>query len=504
MAKIKKAVIDSKKFMKLALAEMNKSVPEKRDDGKISPKVGAVLVHADGKYDTAYRGELREGDHAEFTLLERKLHNKRLDDCVLFTTLEPCVKRNPPKRGCCRRVTNARIKTVYVGIQDRDPNVAGEGIEYMEDRGVKVLMFDREYQKIIEKENMNYLNQAQHRAEEAKRRGGVAFLKKAIATYDFAQFSEKALRKFLKEAKLDFDLIDNDFQNYLADLGAMELDEKANTYRPTGAGVLLFGKDPRIRFKQAVLKAHVDYGAGKIEPKDFDQPLVLVPDLVEEWLRKSLPLSKDTSSFKRMDVPNFPIPVAREAVINALVHRDYTIEGARSSLEIDNDKIVVKSPGAPLPSISLEQLNTFKAPSISRNPILTYVFNLMGYMEETGFGMRTFKAMTEKYDLPLPEYAFNDPFLTLTFPRNLEAVKRVSGEQSLSKLSIEELKGFEWIKSIGEVSKKQYAKHFDYNDKKAQRHLARFAELRLIRSFGKGPSTRYVFEPKRDRKKSGQ
>ena len=217
-----------------------------------------------------------------------------------------------------------------------------------------------------------------------------------------------------------------------------------------------------------------------------------------------MPLSKDISSFKRKDVPDFPIEVLREALINALVHRDYTIEGARCSLEIDNEKIVVKSPGAPLPSISLEQLNTFKAPSISRNPILTYVFNLMGYMEETGFGMRTFKAMTEKYDLPLPEYAFNDPFLTLTFPRNLEAVKRVSGEQSLSKLSIEELKGFEWIKSIGELSKKQYANHFDYNDKKAQRHLARFVELGLIRSFGKGPSTKYVFEPKRDQKKSGQ
>jgi len=504
MAKAKNVGFDPQKFMKIALEVMKKSVPEQRDDGKVSPKVGAVLVHADGTHETAYRGELREGDHAEYTLLERKLHNKRLDDCTLFTTLEPCVKRNLPKKGCCKRVTNARIKTVYVGIQDRDPTVAGEGIEHMEDRGVKVLMFDREYQKSIEKENMKYLQQAQQRAEEVKRKGGVADLKRAIPRSDFSQFSEEALRKFIKEARLRFQVGRKDFQSYLADLGALELDEKANMYRPTVSGYLLFGKDPRVRFKQAVLKAHVDYGADKIEPKDFDQPLVLIPDLVEEWLKKSLPLSKDTSSFKRKDVPNFPIPVAREAVINALVHRDYTIEGAKSSLEIDNEKIVVKSPGAPSPSISLEQLNTFKAPSISRNPILTYVFNLMGYMEETGFGMRTFKAMTERYDLPLPEYAFNDPFLILTFPRNLEAVKRVSGEQSLSKLSIEELKGFEWIKSTGEVSKKQYANHFDYNDKKAQRHLARFAELGLIRSFGKGPSTRYVFEPKRDRKESGQ
>ncbi len=494
---------EPQRFMKIAVEEMKKSVPEQRDDGKISPKVGAVLVHADGTHETAYRGELREGDHAEYTLLERKLHNKKLDNCILFTTLEPCVKRNLPKKGCCKRVTNARIRTVYVGIQDRDPTVAGEGIEFMENRGAKVLMFDREYQKIIEKENMKYLRQAQQRAKEAKRRGGVAFLKQPIARYDFAQFSEEALQKFVKEAKLNFRLNDSDFQSYLADLGSMELDEKGNTYCPTGAGLLLFGKDPRVKFKQAVLKAHVNYGSGKIEPEDFDQPLVLIPDLVNEWLKKSLPHYKDTSSFKRKDVPDFPIEVLREAVINALVHRDYAIEGAKCSLEIDNEKIVVKSPGAPLPSISLEQLNSFKAPSISRNPILTYVFNLMGYMEETGFGMRTFKEMTEKYGLPSPEYAFNDPFLTLTFPRSLEAVRRVSGEPSLSKLSIEELKGFEWIKSIGEVTKKQYAGHFNYNDKKAQRHLAWFAELQLIHLLGKGPSSKYMLGPGA-RKKSAQ
>ncbi len=488
---------DPKRFMEIAIDQMRKSVVEQRDDGKISPKVGAVLVHPDGSYETAYRGELREGDHAEYTLLERKLHNKRLDDAVLFTTLEPCVMRNPPKRGCCRRVTNARIKTVYVGIQDRDPTVAGEGIEHMEDHGVKVLMFDREYQKIIEKENMPYLKQAQHRADEVKHKRGVAALRQVIPKSDFAQFSKDALRKFIKEASLRFQIDREDFQEYLVNLGAMELDEKSNTYRPTVAGYLLFGKDPRVRFKQAVLKAHVDYGSDKIEPKDFDQPLVLVPDLLQEWLKKSLPLSKDTSKFKREDVPDFPVAVLREAVINALVHRDYSIEGAKSSLEINSDKIVVKSPGAPLPSISLEQLNTFKAPSISRNPILTYVFNLMGYMEETGFGMRTFKEMTQKYGLPLPEYTLREPFLSLTFPRTLQVVAKVSHHKAVSKLSREEIKGFEWVKSRDEVSTKQYADHFGCSQRTATRHLNKMHKLRLLTDNGenpKSPKLRYRYK----------
>ena len=63
---------DSRKYMLMAIDEMNKSIAEPRQDGKVSPKVGAVIVLPDGKVDASHRGELRLGDHAEFTLLEKK------------------------------------------------------------------------------------------------------------------------------------------------------------------------------------------------------------------------------------------------------------------------------------------------------------------------------------------------------------------------------------------------------------------------------------------------
>lgn len=106
--------------MELAIEEMNKSLNEPRSDGKVPPKVGAILLFPDGEIERAHRGELRDGDHAEFTLLERKLGNKKLDNCILFTTLEPCVERTPPKISCCKRTSKARIRTVYVGITDPD------------------------------------------------------------------------------------------------------------------------------------------------------------------------------------------------------------------------------------------------------------------------------------------------------------------------------------------------------------------------------------------------
>jgi ATP-dependent DNA helicase RecG len=148
-----------------------------------------------------------------------------------------------------------------------------------------------------------------------------------------------------------------------------------------------------------------------------------------------------------------------------------------------------------MPSISLEQLNTFKAPSVSRNPIITYVFGLMNYVEEKGFGMKTLRSLNEKFNLPLPEYEIVSSFLTLTFPRTLEAVKRVSHHTAINELNDEEIKGYEWIKSKEEVTKKEYAKHFDYEERKALRQLSKMRTLKLIGDNGEkanSPNFRYL------------
>ena len=95
-----------RQLMELAVEVMKNSLAERRGDGKASPLVGAVLWKPDGTTETAYRGELRDGDHAEFTLLERKNRREKLDDTVLFSTLEPCApgSRRQPKLSCAERI----------------------------------------------------------------------------------------------------------------------------------------------------------------------------------------------------------------------------------------------------------------------------------------------------------------------------------------------------------------------------------------------------------------
>jgi ATP-dependent DNA helicase RecG len=85
-----------RKFMEIAFNEMLKSRSEHKE--KSDPMVGAVLIDRHGKQiGTTHRGDLRVGDHAEFTLIERYLRDTNLEEATLYVTLEPCVKRGPQK-----------------------------------------------------------------------------------------------------------------------------------------------------------------------------------------------------------------------------------------------------------------------------------------------------------------------------------------------------------------------------------------------------------------------
>src|SRR3990167_2037653 len=166
-----KPKFNPRKLMELAIEVMRRTVSEPRMDGKASPLVAAVLRKPDGTVETACRGELRHGDHAEFTLLERKNRGNKLDGSVLVATLEPCAPgaRRDPKVDCAERIRLARIKEVWIGIQDPDPKVARKGIAHLEQNGIKVHMFDRDLQEVIEKENKDFLAQALERAAAPKK-----------------------------------------------------------------------------------------------------------------------------------------------------------------------------------------------------------------------------------------------------------------------------------------------------------------------------------------------
>ncbi len=491
----RKPSYDSRKLMELAIEVMRLSVQERRIDGKANPKVGSVLWKPDGTVEMACRCELRRGDHAEFTLLERKNPGNRLDGSILFTTLEPCApgSRGHPKLSCAERIVLARIKEVWVGVADPDPTVDRKGIKYLQDEGIAVYMFDRDLQDEIRNQNKDFIAQAMERAaadkEKKPKKITLSGLEKEIPSTAIKDFSNDALEQYQMIAGIIDQVGSAGFNRRLVQQGLLM--EKGGKFTPTGFGLLLFGREPRNVMPQAGLLATIHYPDGNEEPKDFDGPLVLIPGLAERWLSDKLPNVIDRSSIRRKESPPLPFEMVREAIVNALIHRDYDIRQAKCQLIVTADTITVKSPGGPLPPITLEQLKSFNAPMLSRNPELHYVFARMEMAEERGFGIKSLKNRAEQLGLPLPRYAFEDPYLVLTLFRNQEAALRSLANSVQEALTEAERKGWQWFSTKGKGKSGQYAKAMQIEDRTARRHLNRFVELGLVRKTGSGPSTEY-------------
>ncbi len=111
-----------RKFCEMAIAEAHKSISE--DDGEPHPYVGVVIVK-DGKVlATGYRGESGEGDHGEYCAL-KKLSEAEIQGATVYTTLEPCSTRKPPKKPCTERLIDSKVARVVSGMADKDESVYG-------------------------------------------------------------------------------------------------------------------------------------------------------------------------------------------------------------------------------------------------------------------------------------------------------------------------------------------------------------------------------------------
>lgn len=491
-----KVSFDPRRLMELAIEVMRNSVGEPRADGKPTPVVGAVLWKPDGTETTASRGELRFGEHAEYTLLERKNYDQKLDGAVLFTTLEPCApnSRNHPKWSCSERIVAARVREVWIGVADPDPTVDRKGIKYLQECGVKVHMFDRDLQEPIYEANKVVILEALERAaaaeaEKKPKLVTLSNLENALANAAIEDFSNEALAQYLTRAQIEDRVGSPSFNRRLVQQGLLR--QENGRFIPTGFGLLLFGKEPRTVLPHAGLLGTIHYAEGKEELRDFAGPLVLIPPLVEKWLNDKLPNVIDRSTMVRQEVPPLPFDMVREAVVNALIHRDYDIRQGKCQLIVTVDTIAVKSPGGPLPPITLEQLRSFNAPMLSRNPELHYVFAKMEMVEERGLGLKSLKNHAEKLGLPRPKYEWEAPYLVLTLFRNPEAAVRTLKPAVLELLTDSERNGWKWLATRGRAKSSEYAKAMEVEDRTARRHLNHFLELGLVRKIGSGPSTEY-------------
>jgi pyrimidine deaminase RibD-like protein len=174
------SVKQDEKWMQMAVEEAQKCVSE---EGRVSPMVGCVVVR-DGEFvEKGYRGEIEPGEHAEFTVLDKKMKGARTDGLTVYTTLEPCTHRSPEKTPCATRLVDARVKRVVIGMVDPDRRITGQGIEDLRRAGIEVALFPDAPAKAVEAQNREFVRLKRRESEGWKEKSEL----------------EKEVRAFIKE-----------------------------------------------------------------------------------------------------------------------------------------------------------------------------------------------------------------------------------------------------------------------------------------------------------------
>jgi ATP-dependent DNA helicase RecG len=114
--------------------------------------------------------------------------------------------------------------------------------------------------------------------------------------------------------------------------------------------------------------------------------LLELPQKIQSFIEKNIKTSTVISGFDRVVKPQYPLEAMREAIINALAHRDYS-EGKRIHIIFSDNKFTVTSPGLPLKPLTLEKIRKYQASPFSRNPKIACALSIMKYMEERGRGL---------------------------------------------------------------------------------------------------------------------
>jgi len=185
----------------------------------------------------------------------------------------------------------------------------------------------------------------------------------------------------------------------------------------TLAATMLFSPYPQAYFPQMCITAVVipgtEVGSEGIGGERFlDNQRIegTIPEMLSEainFVRRNMKTKTiiNPNTGQREDRTEYPITAVREAILNALVHRDYSFhtEGMPIQIKMFDDRLEIYNPGGIYGRIKIDQLG--KVQPDTRNPVLATALEALGVTENRYSGIPTIKNELKKYGLPGPEFA---------------------------------------------------------------------------------------------------
>jgi predicted HTH transcriptional regulator len=257
---------------------------------------------------------------------------------------------------------------------------------------------------------------------------------------------------------------------------------------PTIGGVLLFGKTRARDFPDAWLQAGAFAGRDRSRIDDSQEFHRHLPLLVEDalsfsgkHLRRGVSI-RGSRSVSRTEIP--PVAV-REAVVNALVHADYSQRGSPVRIAVFDDRLEVENPGLLPMGLTVEE--AVRGVSIIRNRVLARFFKELGLIEQWGGGFQRMIAACREAGLPDPGFEELGTHFRVTLWRKGGPVR--------AELDARDLAILKALKKEGGLATHQVAKHLGLSERAARTRLAALvASGRIVESgtSAKDPRKKYL------------
>lgn len=236
-----------------------------------------------------------------------------------------------------------------------------------------------------------------------QKEGRVRFdeLKNEKAVFE-SDFDEKAFENFINLAGITHSI---DRMSLLRNLDCITDDEKF-----TNVGVLFFARDIDFLLNHAIVVCVLYKGTEKVnilDKKDFKGNIVENINNAILFVKRHTNVQYKIEKLQREEIPDIPDVALREAIINAVCHRDYFDKSGNVLIEVFDDRVEISNPGG-LPSGL--KLSDFGRKGVVRNPLIASLLNRINYIEKVGTGINRIKQAVAENERSSVEFSFDSGF----------------------------------------------------------------------------------------------
>ncbi len=274
----------------------------------------------------------------------------------------------------------------------------------------------------------------------------------------------------------------------------------------TAAGIVLLAKDPSTVFPQCRILADAyrstEPDGDPRDHEDIRSPMPLAIDRAIAFIDRNTRHPMRIVGLERLRLDEYPVDGLREALVNAVAHRQYEDAGRKIILEIFADRVTLLSPGLPPRPLTLANLRKGKYRPCSRNPVLAQCLSYFHRIEERGSGFRRMHDHMLNHGLNPPLLGTDMGYFQITFPGpgdNIERL-RVPEKRLLvtpaveARLNDRQKRIVKHVLETGSVTSGWCLKEFGVVYNTAYRDLDTLVRLGLLMQEGSGRGTRYSLQ----------